>query len=61
MYRYVMDETKGSMPLMHSMVTIEYFSRADMTVLRKNGDLWRLRPDGQTQVMFDYVQLADEI
>ena len=42
-------------------VTIEYFSRADMTVLRKNGDLWRLRPDGQTQVMFDYVQLADEI
>ena len=61
MCRYVMDETKGSMPLMRSIVTIEYVSRADMTVLRKNGDLWRLRQDGQTQVMFDYVQLADEI
>ena len=61
MYRYVMDETKGSMPLMRSIVTIEYVSRADMTVLLKNCDLWRLRPDGQTQVMFDYVQLADEI
>merc|ERR1712227_1006392 len=30
-----------------------------VTDVRKNGDLWWLRPDGKTQVTIEYVQRAD--
>merc|ERR1712135_62100 len=44
------------MPLTHSMATR---LGKKLTDVRKNGDLWWLRPDGKTQVTIEYLQRAD--
>jgi len=44
------------MPLTHSMATR---LGKKLTDVRKNGDLWWLRPDGKTQVTIEYLQKAD--
>merc|ERR1712003_447129 len=44
------------MPLTHSMATR---LGKKLTDVRKNGDLWWLRPDGKTQVTIQYKQKAD--
>merc|ERR1711868_143137 len=47
---------EDAMPLTHSMATR---LGKKLTDVRKNGDLWWLRPDGKTQVTIEYLQLAD--
>merc|ERR1711970_367443 len=56
MFGYASDETEDSMPLTHSMATR---LGKKLTDVRKNGDLWWLRPDGKTQVTIKYLQKAD--
>ena len=56
MLGYASDETQDCMPLTHSMAT--RFGKK-LTGVRKNGDLWWLRPDGKTQVTIEYKQHAD--
>jgi len=56
MFGYASDETQDCMPLTHSMATR---LGKKLTDVRKNGDLWWLRPDGKTQVTIKYVQQAD--
>ena len=56
MFGYASDETEDAMPLTHSMATR---LGKKFTDVRKNGDLWWLRPDGKTQVTIEYVQRAD--
>ena len=56
MFGYACDETEHAMPLTHSMATR---LGKKLTDVRKNGDLWWLRPDGKTQVTIEYVQRAD--
>jgi len=56
MFGYATDETEDAMPLTHSMATR---LGKKLTDVRKNGDLWWLRPDGKTQVTIEYVQRAD--
>mmetsp|Transcript_63861 Transcript_63861/g.169046 ORF Transcript_63861/g.169046 Transcript_63861/m.169046 type:complete len:459 (-) Transcript_63861:131-1507(-) len=56
MFGYASDETEDAMPLTHSMATR---LGKKLTDVRKNGDLWWLRPDGKTQVTIEYVQRAD--
>merc|ERR1712066_637789 len=51
MFGYASDETADCMPLTHSMATRLGKKLTDM---RKNGDLWWLRPDGKTQVTIQY-------
>merc|ERR1711934_881580 len=50
------DETADCMPLTHSMATR---LGKKLTDVRKNGDLWWLRPDGKTQVTIQYLQKSD--
>jgi len=56
MFGYASDETEDCMPLTHSMATR---LGKKLTDVRKNGDLWWLRPDGKTQVTIQYKQKAD--
>jgi len=56
MFGYATDETKSTMPLTHYMATR---LGKILTDVRKNGDLWWLRPDGKTQVTIQYKQNAD--
>merc|ERR1712031_107830 len=56
MFGYASDETEDCMPLTHSMAT---HLGKKLTDVRKNGDLWWLRPDGKTQVTIQYKQKAD--
>jgi len=56
MFGYASDETADCMPLTHSMATR---LGKKLTDVRKNGDLWWLRPDGKTQVTIQYSQKAD--
>merc|ERR1719236_240511 len=56
MFGYASDETADCMPLTHSMATR---LGKTLTDVRKNGELWWLRPDGKTQVTIEYVQKAD--
>jgi len=56
MFGYATDETQDCMPLTHSMAT--RFGKK-LTDVRKNGDLWWLRPDGKTQVTIEYKQKSD--
>merc|ERR1719284_678024 len=56
MFGYASDETEDAMPLTHSMATR---LGKKLTDVRKNGDLWGLRPDGKTQVTIEYLQRAD--
>jgi S-adenosylmethionine synthetase len=56
MFGYASDETEDCMPLTHSMATR---LGKKLTDVRKNGDLWWLRPDGKTQVTIEYLQKAD--
>merc|ERR1711988_528102 len=56
MFGYASDETEDCMPLTHSVATR---LGKTLTDVRKNGDLWWLRPDGKTQVTIEYLQKAD--
>merc|ERR1712007_406024 len=56
MFGYASDETEDCMPLTHSMATR---LGKKLTDVRKNGELWWLRPDGKTQVTIEYVEKAD--
>merc|ERR1712232_318460 len=56
MFGYASDETEDCMPLTHSMATR---LGKKLTDVRKNGDLWWLRPDGKTQVTIEYLQKSD--
>jgi S-adenosylmethionine synthetase len=56
MFGYASDETEDCMPLTHSMATR---LGKKLTDVRKNGDLWWLRPDGKTHVTIEYLQKAD--
>merc|ERR1712070_610292 len=56
MFGYASDETEDCMPLTHSVATR---LGKKLTDVRKDGDLWWLRPDGKTQVTIEYVQKAD--
>merc|ERR1711881_235004 len=56
MFGYASDETEDCMPLTHSMATR---LGKKLTDVRKNGDLWWLRPDGKTQVTIQYLQKSD--
>merc|ERR1712070_627073 len=56
MFGYASDETEDCMPLTHSMATR---LGKKLTDVRKNGDLWWLRPDGKTQVTIQYLQKED--
>merc|ERR1719380_563149 len=56
MFGYASDETEDCMPLTHSMATR---LGKKLTDVRKNGQLWWLRPDGKTQVTIEYVEKAD--
>merc|ERR1712050_71928 len=56
MFGYASDETEDCMPLTHSMATR---LGKKLTDVRKNGELWWLRPDGKTQVTIQYVQRKD--
>merc|ERR1711998_394695 len=56
MFGYASDETEDCMPLTHSMATR---LGKKLTDVRKNGDLWWLRPDGKTQVTIEYKQKGD--
>merc|ERR1711977_466227 len=56
MFGYASDETEDCMPLTHSMATR---LGKKLTDVRKNGDLWWLRPDGKTQVTIQYLQRSD--
>merc|ERR1711862_304318 len=56
MFGYASDETEDCMPLTHSMATK---LGKKLTDVRKSGELWRLRPDGKTQVTIQYVQKPD--
>jgi S-adenosylmethionine synthetase len=56
MFGYATDETEEMMPLTHSLATgLGY----QLTVVRKNGTLPLLRPDGKTQVTIEYKKNAD--
>merc|ERR1711865_478439 len=56
MFGYASDETSNCMPLTHSMAT--RLGKV-LTEVRKNGQLWWLRPDGKTQVTIKYLEKAD--
>merc|ERR1712057_27545 len=56
MFGYASDETEDCMPLTHSMATR---LGKKLTDVRKNGQLWWLRPDGKTQATIEYLQKAD--
>merc|ERR1712157_404677 len=56
MFGYASDETADCMPLTHSMATR---LGKKLTDVRKNGELWWLRPDGKTQVTIQYQQKKD--
>merc|ERR1712048_1229511 len=56
MFGYASDETADCMPLTHSMATR---LGKKLTDVRKNGQLWWLRPDGKTQVTIQYLQHED--
>ena len=56
MFGYASDETEDCMPLTHSIATR---LGKKLTDVRKNGDLWWLRPDGKTQVTIEYKQKSD--
>merc|ERR1712149_162721 len=56
MFGYASDETADCMPSTHSMATR---LGKKLTDVRKNGELWWLRPDGKTQVTIQYKQKAD--
>merc|ERR1712187_102785 len=56
MFGYATDETEDCMPLTHSMATR---LGKKLTDVRKNGELWWLRPDGKTQVTIEYLQQDD--
>jgi S-adenosylmethionine synthetase len=56
MFGYATDETPEMMPLTHSLATgLGY----QLTVVRKNGTLPKIRPDGKTQVTCEYEKQED--
>merc|ERR1719181_1161705 len=58
MFGYASDETPELMPLTHSLATgLGY----QLTVVRKNGVLPLLRPDGKTQVTIEYEKRGGSI
>jgi S-adenosylmethionine synthetase len=56
MFGYATDETKSTMPLTHFLANKLGHT---LTLVRKSGLLWWLRPDGKTQVTIEYKQHAD--
>merc|ERR1712115_647822 len=56
MFGYASDETEDCMPLTHSMATR---LGKTLTDVRKSGECWWLRPDGETQVTIEYLQKED--
>jgi len=56
MFGYASDETADCMPLTILMATR---LGKKLTDVRKNGQLWWLRPDGKTQVTIEYMQNED--
>eukprot|EP00973_Karenia_brevis_P064641 8980810-Karenia_brevis.AAC.1 len=50
------DETEDCMPLIHFMATL---SGKKLTDVCKSGMLWRMLPDGTTQVAIEYLQKSD--
>merc|ERR1719424_2185160 len=56
MFGYASDETEDAMPLTILMATR---LGKKLTDVRKNGDLWWLRPDGKTQVTVEYKNNDD--
>merc|ERR1712196_203144 len=56
MFGYASDESEDAMPLTHAMATR---LGKTLTDVRKNGDLWWLRPDGKAQVTIEYEQKPD--
>merc|ERR1712159_780103 len=56
MFGYASDETADCMPLTILMATR---LGKKLTDVRKNGQLWWLRPDGKTQVTIQYMQNED--
>jgi S-adenosylmethionine synthetase len=56
MFGYASDETEVCMPL---TILIATRLGKKLTDVRKNGDLWWLRPDGKTQVTIEYKQKSD--
>merc|ERR1712149_7489 len=56
MFGYATDETEDCMPLTHLVATR---LGKKLTDVRKNGLLWWLRPDGETQVTIEYQQNDD--
>jgi S-adenosylmethionine synthetase len=58
MFGYATDETPELMPMTHSLATgLGY----QLTVVRKNGTLPLLRPDGKTQVTIEYEKKGGSI
>jgi len=56
MFGYASDETPEMMPLTHSLATGLGYK---LTMVRKDGTLPLLRPDGKTQVTIEYKKNAD--
>merc|ERR1712227_439221 len=56
MFGYATDETKDCIPLSISMATR---IGKKLSEVRKNGELWWLRPDGKSQVTIEYLQKSD--
>jgi len=56
MFGYATDETPEMMPLTHSLATALGFQ---LTKVRKEGPMPKLRPDGKTQVTVEYKKNAD--
>ena len=56
MFEYATDETENGVLLTGLMATR---LEKKLSNVRENGDLWRLRPHGKTQVTIEHVQGTD--